>query len=117
MALSAKAKQLLILSCLCAVYLALGTVIFVAIEGDNTDEAAVAKQETERQKLKNATMIQFNMSSDDYDELYTKVLEVSTDSTQPEWGYWQGFSFVVQVVTTIGELFVNCSFDWCNAFN
>ena len=72
MALSRKAKKNLTLSCLCALYLGLGTIIFVAIESNDIAEAYAARQEMERQRLRNDTMISFNMSRDEYDTLYAE---------------------------------------------
>ena len=103
MAFSARTKKVSILSFVFALYLVLGTVIFVAIE-DNDEGTSKEQQEVQLKLLKENITKKYNMSSADYDALFQNMRDSSEmNDTKREWSYEHGFSFVVQVVTTIGE--------------
>lgn len=104
MALSTRTKKVITLFVLFTVYLVIGMVVFVAIEGGGHDDGAnKQKQKNELKILKERTMSVYRMSSNEYDELYRKIVDTPEAHTEPGWSYQDGFGFVVQVVTTIGE--------------
>ena len=89
------------------VYLLLGMVIFVAVEDDGG--ASKARHKGKMNCLRKTTMKKYNMTSAEFGNLTQKMRDLQ--SSGPDWNYWNAFSFVLQVVTTIGESVENGFFS------
>ena len=107
--LNAATKKLLVLFSLFAIYVTLGMVMFVAIEdgegGASNEESTPTDLKKRREDLKRVTMAQYKMTSVEFDELYRQIRDSreAEESDESKWSYKNSFSFVVQVVTTVGE--------------
>lgn len=103
MALSEKGRTLLFLFLLWLIYLAIGVLIFRAVEHDGDKKPEKTKEQL-LEKLKLNITAKYNMSKTDFDSLVQKIEEASSSNAGPEWSYTESMSFVIQLVTTIGKL-------------
>ena len=104
--MSDKAFKLLVLFLLWLVYITIGVFIFKAVEGkDNTDRIEIEKSNAELlEKLKKNVTATYNMSESEFDDIVEQIQSASSSSSGPEWGYANTFSFIIQLLTTIGKL-------------
>ena len=111
--MSGKANNLLILFLIWFVYITIGVFIFKAVEGnDNIDSEKTNADLLE--KLKRNITANYNMSGSEFDNIVQQIqeLEVSSSSSGPEWNTAQTISFIIQLLTTIGEGQILCDICW-----
>lgn len=104
MAECGKNRVLLYLFLLWFIYLMVGMFIFRAVERDDKPDPEQSKPQL-LENIKDNITAKYNMSEAEFDSIVKQVEAASLASSDgPEWSYRESISFVVQLVTTIGEL-------------
>ena len=81
-----------------------GMFIFRAVERDDKPDPEQSKPQL-LENIKDNITAKYNMSGAEFDSIVKQVEAASSASSDgPEWSYHESISFVVQLVTTIGEL-------------
>ena len=81
-----------------------GMFIFRAVERDDKPDPEQSKPQL-LENIKDNITAKYNMSEAEFDSIVKQVEAASSASSDgPEWSYHESISFVVQLVTTIGEL-------------
>ena len=103
MALGEKGRTLLYLFLLWLIYLVVGVFIFRAVE-HNGDRKPDKTEKAKLEEVKLNTMMKYNMSESEFNDIVQQIETASSSNAGPEWNYHEAVSFVIQLVTTIGEL-------------
>ena len=103
MALGEKGRTLLYLFLLWLIYLIVGVFIFRAVE-HNGDRKPDKTEKAKLEEVKLNTMMKYNMSESEFNDIVQQIETASSSNAGPEWNYHEAVSFVIQLVTTIGEL-------------
>lgn len=83
-------------------YVALGMVIIVAIEKTDVDEISSKKAEL-LADLQASIMLKYNLSEGEFKSLADAIYDAKSPAPL-KWTHGRGFSFAIQLVTTIGKL-------------
>ncbi|EDO43884.1 predicted protein, partial [Nematostella vectensis] len=81
------------------VYLSIGMVSFMAIEGPH-QKVEAAKSKENQEELRLNTTRRFNMTNQEFENFVARALDAF--QSPAEWSYKNSFAFVLQTVTTIG---------------
>lgn len=95
-------RNQLILFLLWFFYLTIGVLIFRAVEHDG--EGKQEKSKEQRLKIaKDKITSAYNMSEAEFYNIVQHIEAASSSNGVPEWSYLDSVSFVIQLVTTIGN--------------
>ena len=100
--MSGKSRTLLYLFLLWLTYLTVGVFIFRAVEHDGDEKRQKTKQQL-LETIKDDITAKYNMSEAEFNTIVQKIKAASSSSAGPEWSYHESVSFVIQLVTTIGN--------------
>ena len=97
-----KARNLLFLFLLWFFYLTLGVLVFRAVEHDGEEQREKTKQQ-QLVVIKDKITSAYNMSEAEFFNIVKQIEAASSSNGGPEWSYHESVSFVIQLVTTIGN--------------
>ena len=99
MALSEESSRILVLLFSWVVYILLGLLAFKAVE----DDGCLKNKSNEDllMSIKQKTAKAYNMTEAQFDNIARQILSATTST--PQWSYAGSLSFVIQLLTTIGE--------------
>ena len=101
--MSGKFYKLLFLFLTWIVYITIGVFIFKAVEGDSETDTETSNTE-HLERLKKDVTTKYNMSEDEFDNIARQIQQAGDSSSAgPEWSYENALSFIIQLLTTIGE--------------
>ena len=90
------------------VYILIGGAIFMQIEKDSdTDDVTHSLEELERQWIK-----KYNLSEENISKLLQDYDKIRENGANPEWSFLNSVYFVLQLVTTIGNILSLFSFGF-----